>query len=198
MLCPSCGALINDNSSFCDQCGCPVSSETQILTNNQISEPTPTEVFSENVEYQPIEYTPVENTYQAPPVYQTVQPMYNQYQNSPMYNQPGYVGHAGRYAGLERPKRDTGKVLGILSLIFSLVGYPFLICYGAGLLYWLAALITGGIGLSLSKRNGYKNGRAKAGIIITLMPLIIAAVIGILCGGAYLIALLLDSLGLLY
>ena len=194
MICPACNASINDNALFCDQCGCPISNDTQSFTSYQASEPIPTEVFGDSAEYQPIEYTPVENTYQAPPVYQTVQPMYNQYQNPPMYNQTGYVGYAGQYAGLERPKRDTGKVLGILSLIFSLVGYPLLICYGAGLLYWLAALITGGIGLSLSKRNGYKNGKAKAGIIITLMPLIIAVLIALVGGAAALLAMLLDAM----
>ncbi|MBR4286909.1 MAG: zinc-ribbon domain-containing protein [Clostridia bacterium] len=195
MFCPSCGALIDDGLSFCSQCG-------SILNNAapQYSpmEDHPTELFNENA-YQPVtDYAPPQDAYpsvdynpayadapvynQAPPVYQNVQPAYNQYQNPPAYNQTGYVGYANPYAGLEKPKRDPGKVCGILSLIFSLVGYPFLICYGAGLVYWLAALILGFIGLSASKRNGFKNGKAKAGIIITLIPFIlgiVACIIGL-------------------
>ena len=205
MFCPSCGALIDEGLSSCSQCG-------SLLNNTAPQyapmEDHPTELFNESA-YQPVaDYVPQQNAYpsvdynpayadapvynQAPPVYQNVQPIYNQYQTPPYYNQPGYAGYANQYAGLEKPKRDPGKVCGILSLIFSLVGYPFLICYGVGLLYWLAALILGGIGLSASKRNGFKNGKAKAGIIITLIPLIVCVVIGVVCLLGFLAAMLLD------
>lgn len=219
MFCPSCGALIDDGISFCTQCGSSLNNFTQTQNSYPTTEEQTTQSFNENEDYiaemdapssqDAYQYTepaytsasqysqgaPAYN--QVPPMYQSPQPMYNQYQNPPTYNQPGYIGYATPYAGVERPRRDPGKVLGILSLIFSLVGYPFLLAYGAGLIYWLAALITGGIGLKLSKRNGFKNGRAKAGIIITLIPLIVTVAIGVVCGGAFLIGLLLEEMGII-
>lgn len=202
MFCPSCGALIDDGLTFCSQCGSALNNNAQPQDFYQPIEDRPTELFNESVAYQSESaYAPSQNMYQnapvynqAPPVYQNVQPMYNQYQNPPTYNQPGYVGYANQYAGLERPKRDPGKVCGILSLIFSLVGYPFLICYGAGLIYWLAALITGGIGLKLSKRNGFKNGKAKAGIIITLIPLMLSAIAAVIGLFIFLIVLITEGM----
>ncbi len=164
MLCPSCGSLINDNSSFCEQCGSPVNTEPQSTATY-----TP--------EYQPVEnYAP---TYDAP-VYNQAPPMYNQYQTPPAY-QPTYVGYSQNAA--EPQKRNPGKVCGILSLIFSIICYPFMLAYGSGIPFWIAALILGIVGSSVSKRNGFKNGMAKAGILITLIPLIVfvAAVIVSAC-----------------
>lgn len=189
MFCPSCGALVDDGLSFCSQCGSLLSNTTPQYPSE---EDHPTELFSEDA-FQPVtDYDPPQNVYQgsdyspvysnaptynqAPPVYQNVQPIYNQYNNAPAYNHPNYVGYADTYAGVEPPKRDPGRVCGILSLIFSLVGYPLIIFYGLGLYLWLAALILGIIGSKASKRNGFKNGKAKAGIIITLIPLIMAVV----------------------
>ena len=216
MFCPSCGALIDDGISFCTQCGSSLNSYSQTQASYTTIEEQTAQSFNGNEDYiaemdspssqdayqyaEPAytsasQYSQGAPTYnQVPPMYQSPQPMYNQYQNPPAYNQPVYTGYANPYAGVERPRRDPGKVLGILSLIFSLVGYPFLLAYGAGLLYWLAALITGGIGLNLSKRNGFKNGRAKAGIIITLIPLIASVIVGIIALAVALIVFIIDSM----
>ncbi len=193
MFCTSCGALIEDGLNFCSQCGSPINNNAQPYTSYQSTQYQPTETFNAPPVHQTEStYAPAQNTYQN--MYQNAQPIYNQYQNPPTYNQPGYSGYASPYAGLERPKRDPGKVCGILSLIFSLVGYPFLICYGVGLIYWLAALILGGIGLRASKRNGFKNGRAKAGIIITLVPLIVTIVACIIALFVGLFVYIIDSM----
>lgn len=216
MFCPSCGALIDDGLSFCSQCGSSLNSYSQTQASYPTTDEQTAQSFNGNEDYiaemdapasqdayqyaEPAytsasQYNQAAPAYnQIPPMYQSAQPMYNQYQNPPAYNQPVYTGYANPYAGVERPRRDPGKVLGILSLIFSLVGYPFLLAYGAGLFYWLAALITGGIGLKLSKRNGFKNGRAKAGIIITLIPLIASVIVGIIALAVALIVFIIDSM----
>lgn len=210
MFCPSCGALIDDGLIICSQCGSTLSNPA-FQSSYQSMEDRPTELFNDSQAYQPVsDYAPVQNTYpnaeynpaytnapvynQAPPVYQNVQPMYNQYQNPPAYNQSGYIGYANQYAGLERPKRDPGKVCGILSLIFSIISYPLVIVYGLGIYFWIAALVLGIVGSKVSKRNGFKNGKAKAGIIITLAPLIIALIVAVIALLIALVVFVIDSM----
>ena len=199
MFCPSCGALIDEGLSFCPQCGSSLNSYTQTQNFYQQTDDRPTELFNEGFAYQSESaYAPSQNMYQnapvynqAPPVYQNVQPMYNQYQNSPTYNQPGY---ANQYAGLERPNRDPGNVCGILSLIFSIISYPLIIAYGLGIYFWIAALVLGIVGTKVSKRNGFKNGKAKAGIIITLIPLMISVVAAVIGLFIFLIVLITEGM----
>ena len=118
--------------------------------------------------------------YQNRPTYNQAPPTYNPYQSAPSYNQAPPVYNQYRtpeytptsYGAPTTPRRmNGGKVPGILSLIFGIVGYPTLICYGLGLALWFAAFILGIVGISVSKKNGYSNGRAVAGLILSLIPI---------------------------
>lgn len=214
MICSTCGTQLPDDLKFCTLCGTAINNSAPNVGYRPM-EDRPTELFNEAPPYEPVSYNApnyqYDNSYtQTPPSYQPSEPMYNQapgYNQAPMYNQAppvyqpaplqgqySYQTFADPYAGLEPPKRDPGKVCGILSLIFSLVGYPTLILYGSGLFFWLAALILGAIGKSASKRAGFSNGRAKAGIIITLLPLIISVIIGVIALVVFLIAALLGEI----
>ena len=201
MLCPSCGSLINDNSYFCEQCGAAVNTDQPSTATN-----TP--------EYQPVEnYAPAYDApaydapayeaapvYDAPaydaapvydaPAYNQAPPMYNQYQTPPAY-QPTYVGYSQNAA--EPQKRNPGKVCGILSLIFSIISYPLLIAYGLGIYFWIAALILGIVGSSVSKRRGFKNGMAMAGILIAVIPVVALLAFGLLFGAFALVMAIVEG-----
>lgn len=213
MFCPNCGSQLNDGLKFCTQCGTPLADvapadEAATAYEAPAYEAAPAydapayeaapaydaPVYEAAPAYDAPAYdapayeaAPVYDApaYDAAPVYDApaynqAPPMYNQYQTPPAY-QPTYVGYSQNAA--EPQKRNPGKVCGILSLIFSIICYPFMIAYGSGIPFWIAALILGIVGSSLSKRNGFKNGMAKAGILITLIPLIVfvAAVIVAAC-----------------
>lgn len=91
---------------------------------------------------------------------------------------------------LDAPQKNPGKVLGILSFIFSLVSLVaglalscccFFTCayfgpiigIAVGLIFAIAGIILGAIGLKKSKSAGFKNGLALAGLIISCVFIVL-------------------------
>ena len=211
MFCPSCGASVIDGMAFCSNCGSSINQNAvdQSQSTFQAKEDHPTEVLGEADSYYPTEILePVENyqstepiynqapVYQNTPTYNQAPPTYNPYQSAPSYNQAPPVYNQYRtpeytptsYGAPTTPRRmNGGKVPGILSLIFGIVGYPTLICYGLGLFLWFAAFILGIVGISVSKKNGYSNGRAVAGLILSLIPIFLCVLGAFLAIGVMLL-----------
>ncbi len=69
------------------------------------------------------------------------------------------------------PAQDPGKTLGIVGLVLSIIGCTSLI-----------GLILSIVALNKSKKAGYKNGIALAGIIVGAVLLVVSIVVGIVAG----------------
>ncbi|MBE7699727.1 DUF4190 domain-containing protein [Oerskovia sp. Sa1BUA8] len=93
---------------------------------------------------------------------------------APQYGAPQAPAPQGY--GAEAPATDPGKTLGIVGLVLSILGCTSLI-----------GLILSIVALSKSKKAGYKNGIALAGIIVGAVLLVTSIVVGIVllvAGGA--------------
>ena len=65
------------------------------------------------------------------------------------------------------PQPGESNGLSIASLILGIVSIPTSFCYGGGILFAIAAIITGSISRSRAKKAGLPvNGMTKAGLII--------------------------------
>ena len=73
---------------------------------------------------------------------------------------------------VERPKRDRGKVPGLIAMILGFAGYPALFAYGLGFFLFIAAIILGSLGIKSSKSSGYRNGKALAGLLLGIFGII--------------------------
>ena len=85
---------------------------------------------------------------------------------APQYNAP----QAGT-PGYSAPAQDPGKTMGIVGLVLSFLG-----CLS------IVGLILSIIAFNKSKKAGYKNGVALAGIIVGAVVLVISIVVGIVLG----------------
>ena len=169
MICPTCGAQIDDNATFCTQCGSPVQNNT--TPEYAPMEDHPTELFEETPAYEA-------------PAYET--PAYD----APAYDAPAYdatpVNNAETYSysGSEAPAQDPGAGLGKASKILGIIGLV-LMCGYAGAPLSITALILGCIGLNKSKNAGFENKSAKTGRTLGIIGVIfipIVIVIGIVLG----------------
>lgn len=173
MICPTCGAQIDDNATFCTQCGSPIQNNT--TPEYAPMEDHPTELFEETPAYEAPAYeTPA---YEAP-AYEA--PAYDA---TPVYNAEPYG-----YTGAEVPASDPGAGLGKVSKILGIIGLV-LMCGWAGAPLSITALILGCIGLNKSKNAGFENKSAKTGrtlgiIGVVLIPVvyIVSFAIGIALG----------------
>ena len=73
--------------------------------------------------------------------------------------------------GYSAPAQDPGKTLGIVGLVLSFLG-----CLS------IVGLILSIVAFNKSKKAGYKNGVALAGIIVGAVVLVISIVVGIVLG----------------
>jgi len=87
---------------------------------------------------------------------------------APQYGAAGPVAPQG-YGAPEQT--DPGKTLGIVGLVLSIIGCTSLI-----------GLILSIVALNKSKKAGYKNGIALAGIIVGAIMLVVLIVVGIVAG----------------
>ncbi len=171
MICPVCGAQIDENASFCTQCGSPVQNNS--APEYAPMEDHPTELFSEETDYEMPAYdtAPV---YEAPaydtaPAYDAT-PVYDTPPATPTYTQPY------SYTGAEAPVSDPGAGLGKVSKILGIIGLV-LMCGWAGAPLSITALILGCIGLSKSKSAGFENKSAKTGRTLGIIGVILIPIV---------------------
>lgn len=180
MICPTCGAQIEDNVAFCTQCGTPIQSDPTPAYAPM--EDHPTELFSE----EPAAYEAP--AYEAP-AYEA--PAYE----APAYEAPAYdtapayeAAEPYSYSGVQAPAQDPGAGLGKASKILGIIGLV-LMCGYAGAPLSITALILGCIGLKKSKNAGFENKSAKTGrtlgiigVIFIPIVIIIGVVLGVIGG----------------
>ena len=84
----------------------------------------------------------------------------------------GYPAPPAPYGSYPAPPKDPGKTMGIVGLVLSFFG-----------LLSIAGLIVSIIARGKSKKAGYSNGLAVAGIIVSIVVLVIS-IVAIIIGGA--------------
>ncbi len=100
MICPTCGAQLNDGLKFCTQCGTPLQvAEAPVVETPVVETP---------VYEAPVQETPV---YEAAPVYEAPT-----YESAPAYEAPAATDPG---AGLGK----TSKILGIIGIVTSCCGF---------------------------------------------------------------------------
>lgn len=111
----------------------------------------------------------------GPPAYGAPQPgQPQQPPQAPQYGAPQapqYNAPQGGTPGYSAPAQDPGKTMGIVGLVLSFLG-----CLS------IVGLILSIIAFNKSKKAGYKNGVALAGIIVGAVVLVISIVVGIIIG----------------
>ncbi|MBR4286910.1 MAG: zinc-ribbon domain-containing protein [Clostridia bacterium] len=181
MICPICGAQIENDVAFCTQCGSPI--QNNATPEYAPMDDHPTELFSEETNYEMPAYDTAP-AYDSAPAYEAA-PVYDAapaYDAAPTYSEPY------SYTGTETPAKDPGAGLGKVSKILGIIGLV-LMCGWAGAPLSITALILGCIGLSKSKSAGFENKSAKTGrtlgiIGVVLIPVvyIVSFAIGIALG----------------
>lgn len=113
--------------------------------------------FDQNTNEQPVYQQPEQPAYQQPVYQQPEQPVYQQ----PVYQQP-YAAPA------EQPKKSNG--MSIASMVLGIVGTVLACCSP------LIGIICGAVGLPLGIMGNkkIKNGMATAGIVLSVLALVVA------------------------
>ena len=173
MYCESCGTFIPDGQAFCSNCGTPVAAVQSAPQPVAQAAPAPAPqtvaqpVAAPAPAPQPIPVQPVyqQPAYQQPAYQQQVQPAYQQ----PVYTQPVTVAPvAAAPAKRSNGAATAGLVFGILTLVFCLI--PFLF-WGFALFGLIFSII------GVAKRNVSGKGKAIAGLILTVVGLIIGIIV---------------------
>ena len=152
MFCESCGASIPDGQSFCSNCGAaaPVQPEAQAAP-----QPAPQPVQPVQQYAQPAPQ-PVQPVQQYTPPVQQVQPVYVQ----PVVAVPA------------QPRKSSGMAIaGLIMGIFALV-----LCW-VPVVNWILGLL--GLIFSIigiAKKNGGAKGAAIAGLILTILGVVLSVV----------------------
>ena len=153
MFCESCGASIPDGQSFCSNCGAaaPVQPEAQAAP-----QPAPQPVQPVQQYAQPAPQ-PVQPVQQYTPPVQQVQPVYVQ----PVVAVPA------------QPRKSSGMAIaGLIMGIFALV-----LCW-VPVVNWILGLL--GLIFSIigiAKKNGGAKGAAIAGLILTILGVVLSVVV---------------------
>lgn len=160
MFCESCGALIPDGQSFCSNCGAaaPVQPALQAAPQpvqpvQQYAEPTP----------QPVQQYAQPAPQPVQPVQQYVQPVQ---QAQPVYAQPVVAIPA-------QPRKSSGMAIaGLIMGIFALVLCWFpVVNWILGLLGLIFSIV------GIAKKNGGAKGAAIAGLILTILGVVLSVVV---------------------
>ena len=188
MYCESCGTFIPDGQAFCSNCGAPVAAvqsapqpAAQPVAQaapapapqpvaQPVAAPAPQPVPVQPVYQQPAYQQPSyqQPSYQQPASQQQVQPVQPAYQQ-PVYTQPVTVAPvAAAPAKRSNGAATAGLVFGILTLVFCLI--PFLF-WGFALFGLIFSII------GVAKRNVSGKGKAIAGLILTVVGLIIGIIV---------------------
>jgi hypothetical protein len=91
------------------------------------------------------------------------------------------------------PLQQTGATngLAIASLILGIISIPTLFCYGGGVLFGIAALITG----FMARQKIKASGGAQTGDGLALAGIIMGGIVGVLIGSAVCVIVILALLG---
>lgn len=182
MYCESCGSFIPDGQSFCSNCGSPAPQAAP----QPVAQPAPQPVAQPAVQpvAQPVAQSipvaqPVAQSVpvaqpvaQAVPVAQSVpvQPVYQQpVYTQPVYTQPVMVAAAPVKRG--NGAATAGLVFGILALVLSWIpGFNIFTTALFGLLGLIFSIV------GLVKKNAGGKGKAVAGLILTVLAVIVTIV----------------------
>lgn len=177
MYCPSCGALVGENDNNCAQCGA-------LLKSTPPATETVAEPAVESVVEPAVEPTQNQTQYDQPdynqPVYQQPdyqQNGYSQPDYQPVYQDP-YQDPYQQPIPVQPPV-DPGKNFGIASLVLGIVGFITCCCPFASALSAISpiciivGIVLGFIARSKSKAVNIKNNLALAGIIFSIVPIIL-------------------------
>ena len=181
MYCESCGTFIPDGQAFCSNCGTPVAAVQSAPQPVAQAAPAPAPqtvaqpVAAPAPAPQPVPVQPVyqqpayqQPAYQQPAYQQQAQPVQPVYQQ-PVYTQPVTVAPvAAAPAKRSNGAATAGLVFGILTLVFCLI--PFLF-WGFALFGLIFSII------GVAKRNVSGKGKAIAGLILTVVGLIIGIIV---------------------
>lgn len=160
MFCESCGASIPDGQSFCSNCGAaaPVQPEAQTAPQpvqpvQQYAEPAP----------QPVQQYAQPAPQPVQPVQQYAQPVQ---QAQPVYVQPVVAIPA-------QPRKSSGMAIaGLIMGIFALVLCWFpVVNWILGLLGLIFSIV------GIAKKNGGAKGAAIAGLILTILGVVLSVVV---------------------
>lgn len=159
MFCESCGSFIPDNQSFCSNCGAAAPQPVA----QPASQPNTTTATQPG--YTQPEAVPVQPVYQEPP--------YQQPAAQPVYAQP--VMAAAMPAAPVKAKNGpatAGLVFGILTIVFSWI--PFFNLFTTSIL-GLLGLIFSIIGLA--KKNAGGKPKAAVGLVLTILGTVVTVFI---------------------
>jgi hypothetical protein len=179
MFCKKCGKQIEDNSKFCDYCGASTADESNQVQQGQIQGESPRQNYPPQQGYVQQQPGPVQ------------QQGYAQQQPSPVQQQgyvqqqPGYVQQPGYPSPQNTRGGVTELVLGIISIVLSVIIFIQSILVGigeaifdsdsggggTGIVVSIFALIAGIVGLATRKSDG-KGGAITAGVLYFLAALI--------------------------
>ena len=160
MFCESCGALIPDGQSFCSNCGAPAPAQAAPVQAAPQPAPAP-QPMAQPV--QPVQQYAQPAPQPVQPVQQYVQPVQ---QAQPVYVQPVVAVPA-------QPRKSSGMAIaGLIMGIFALV-----LCWfpGVNWILGLLGLIFSIIGIA--KKNGGAKGAAIAGLILTILGVVLSVVV---------------------
>lgn len=147
MICPICGSSNDDNLQFCGKCGANMTYNAQ----------------GYYAQYEGFEQA----TSTAPDEAPSHTPNYQQ----SYYQQPDYQQPNGYYP--QPTKKDPGKVLGIVGFALAMGS----LVLSDGMIFAIAGIIVSAIGLNKSKKEGFNNGFAKAGLITSIVVTCVSVLI---------------------
>ena len=169
MICTNCGAVLDDDLNFCTQCGTPLKQTDVVSENVEAEAYAPEAVIDEAYVPEEVYTLEVNDEVYVPQVEQ--EPSFDT-QFSPEFNQTQYQEqyHEQQAYAPQTPVTDPGKGLGIASMVVSIVGAVLCNLFG---ITPIVGLILGIVANSKSKKAGFKNGFAIAGIVIGAVSIVL-------------------------
>lgn len=180
MICPICGTYLTDDLNFCTQCGAHI--EKQASAEPEYSQE---DVYNPRADVYSPEATQ-DGAYYAEPAQEPV--YYNEYESQAF--EPVETAQDGLNPPL--PDVDPGKGLGIASMVVSIVGT--LLCNLFGITP-IVGIVLGIVANSKSKKAGFKNGFAIAGISVGAVGTVLSIIACIVFLAIFLIPLLSMIIG---
>ena len=147
MYCNSCGSLIKDGQSFCENCGAPVAQPVQPV---QQAQPAPQPVVQQ---VQPA----------TQPVVQQAQPVYQQ----PVYQQPVPQATAAK-PKVSKGFAVTGFIFGVSSVLYCFVPFVNIVSFLEGFIGAIFSII------GLAKKTGKLKPMAVIGLILCIFAMFVS------------------------
>ncbi len=151
MNCPKCQSPNAEDALFCSNCGAPLEKPAEPANDLPVYGADTAQPSEQPAAPQQPNQT---NPYSSMPVYGAGQNPYTQGQTGQNYTAPAYQPYTpgGYYAA--PPTGDRSKDwAAITALVCGILSIPCCMCYGAGGIIGLAAIVFGIIGLKSSKKG---------------------------------------------